>query len=92
MSISEITVGDNTGIIKAVWFHQPYMAKIINVGDKVALTGKISRGKSGLSMSNPNFEKISGYEALGEGSVILPVYPETAGVTSRWLRFAIQKF
>ena len=91
MAISEITVGDNTGMIKAVWFHQPYMAKIINVGDKVALTGKISRGKSGLSISNPNFEKISAYEALGEGSMILPVYPETSGVTSRWLRFAVQK-
>ena len=63
MAISEITVGDNTGIIKAVWFHQPYMAKMLNVGDKVALTGKISRNKSGLSISNPNFEKISAYEA-----------------------------
>ena len=91
MAISEITVGDNTGIIKAVWFHQPYMAKMLKIGDKVALTGKISRNKSGLLMSNPNFEKISGYEALGRGSMILPVYPETSGVTSRWLRFAIQR-
>ncbi len=91
MAISEITVGDNTGAIKAVWFHQPYMAKMLNVGDKVALTGKISRNKSGLSISNPNFEKISDYEALGEGSMILPVYPETSGITSRWLRFAVRK-
>ena len=91
MSISEISVGDNTGIIKAVWFHQPYMAKMINVGDKVALTGKISRNKSGLFISNPDFEKISRYEALGAGSIILPIYPETSGITSRWLRFAIQK-
>ncbi|KKT20883.1 MAG: ATP-dependent DNA helicase RecG [Parcubacteria group bacterium GW2011_GWB1_43_8] len=91
MSISEISVGDNTGIIKAVWFHQPYMAKIINIGDKVALTGKISRNKSGLFISNPDFEKISAYEALGEGSMILPVYPETSGITSRWMRFAIQR-
>jgi len=91
MAISEISLGDNTGIIKAVWFHQPYMAKMINVGDKVALTGKISRNKSGLFISNPDFEKISRYEALGEGSMILPVYPETSGITSRWLRFAIQR-
>ena len=91
MAISEISVGDNTGIIKAVWFHQPYMAKMINIGDKVALTGKISKNKSGLFISNPDFEKISQYEALGAGSMILPVYPETSGVTSRWLRFAVQK-
>ena len=91
MAVSEISLGDNTGIIKAVWFHQPYMAKIITVGDKVALTGKISRNKSGIFISNPDFEKISRYEALGEGSMILPVYPETSGITSRWLRFAVQK-
>ena len=40
MAISEITVGDNTGIIKAVWFHQPYMAKMLKVGDKSSLDGK----------------------------------------------------
>jgi len=91
MAVSEISLGDNTGIIKAVWFHQPYMAKIITVGDKVALTGKISRNKSGIFISNPDFEKISRYEALGAGSMLLPVYSETSGVTSRWMRFAIQK-
>ena len=91
MAVSEISLGDNTGIIKAVWFHQPYMAKMINIGDKVALTGKISRNKSGLFISNPDFEKISRYEALGAGSMLLPVYSETSGVTSRWLRFAVQK-
>ena len=31
MAVSEISLGDNTGIIKAVWFHQPYMAKIIGI-------------------------------------------------------------
>src|SRR3989339_706647 len=91
MAVSEISLGDNTGIIKAVWFHQPYMAKMINIGDKVALTGKISRNKSGLFISNPDFEKISRYEDLGAGSMLLPVYSETSGVTSRWLRFAVQK-
>ncbi|RJQ33067.1 ATP-dependent DNA helicase RecG [Candidatus Parcubacteria bacterium] len=91
MAISEISIGDNTGILKAVWFHQPYMAKIITIGDKIALTGKVSNGKGGLYMSNPSFEKITSYEALGEGAAILPVYPETYGITSRWLRFVIQK-
>lgn len=91
MPIAEISVGDNTGIISAIWFHQAYMAKMINIGDKLALTGKVSRGKSGLYMSNPDFEKISSYEALGEGAMILPIYPESAGITSRWLRFAIQR-
>lgn len=91
MAFSEADIGDNTGIIKAVWFHQPYMAKILKVGDKVAMTGKISTGKAGLYMSNPDFERAGSFENLGEGAAILPVYPETYGLTSKWLRFAIDK-
>lgn len=91
MSFSEATIGDNTGIIRAVWFHQPYMAKILKVGDKVAMTGKISMGKAGLYMSNPDFERAESFENIGEGAAILPVYPESYGLTSKWLRFAIDK-
>ncbi len=91
MAYSQITIGDMTGEINAVWFHQPYISKMLKAGDKIALTGKIGRNKSGLCVTNPNYEKISAYEALGKGSAILAVYPETAGITSRWLRYAIQK-
>src|SRR3989339_648225 len=58
MAVSEISLGDNTGIIKAVWFHQPYMAKIITVGDKVALTGKNFRKKTNPFIIKNNFLKI----------------------------------
>ena len=91
MPLSQITIGDYTGTIKATWFNQPYIAKILKTGEKIALTGKISRGKSGLYIANPSYEKITSYEALGEGSALLSIYPESRGITSRWLRFAVQK-
>lgn len=91
MTMASAIVSDMTGTISAVWFSQPYIANILKEGDKVALTGKIALGKSGLYIANPAYEKISSYEALGEGSEILAVYPETRGVTSRWLRFAVRK-
>ncbi|MEK9183984.1 MAG: OB-fold nucleic acid binding domain-containing protein, partial [Patescibacteria group bacterium] len=91
INLSEITISDLTGAIKATWFNQPYIAKTLKEGDKVALTGKMTRGKSGLYIANPNYEKITSYEALGEGGEILAIYPESAGVTSRWLRYAIKK-
>lgn len=91
MSLSQITIGDYTSTIKATWFNQPYIANILKIGEKVALTGKISKGKSGLYIANPSYEKINSYEALGEGSALLAIYPESRGITSRWLRFAIQK-
>lgn len=91
MPYSKIIISDLTSEIEAVWFRQPYISKMLKVGDKIALTGKIGRNKSGLCVTNPNYEKISAYEALGKGSAILAVYPETTGITSRWLRYAIQK-
>lgn len=91
MPLSHAVISDFTGAINAVWFFQPYIANILRTGDKVALTGKISRNKNGLYIANPSYEKISSYEALGEGAALLAIYPETTGATSRWLRFAIQK-
>lgn len=91
INISEAAISDLTGVLRAVWFNQPYVAKILKTGDKVALTGKIARDKYGLYLSNPAYEKISSYEALGEGGMIMPVYPESSGITSRWLRFATDR-
>ena len=91
LNITEAEIMDQTGSIKATWFHQPYIANILKTKDKVALTGKISTGKSGLYLSNPSYEKITSYEALGEGGTLLAIYPETRGLTSRWVRFAIQR-
>ncbi len=89
--LSRIIISDFTGTINALWFNQPYITNILKVGDKVALTGKISSGKSGLYIANPTFKKVDSYEDLGGGEALLAVYPETRGITSRWMRFGAQK-
>lgn len=91
MNISSATIADVSGTVEVVWFHQPYAAKALMVGDKVVLTGKVTSGKKGLYLANPNYQKVSEYENLGEGEEIVAVYPETKGVTSRWLRFAMRR-
>ncbi|HJN85468.1 MAG TPA: OB-fold nucleic acid binding domain-containing protein, partial [Patescibacteria group bacterium] len=57
MTLTEATIEDATGTITAVWFHQPYIAKTLKVGDRVSLSGKID-DKFGLSIVNPQFETI----------------------------------
>lgn len=88
---TEATIGDFTSTIKAIWFNQPYIDKILIKGDKVALTGKIAHGKSGLYIANPTYEKVGEYEDLGEGAALLAIYSESPGISSKWLRFAIEK-
>jgi ATP-dependent DNA helicase RecG len=98
--ISEGYIEDETGKIKAIWFHQPYIAKMIQDGAFVRVEGKISDRKNILGMMNPKIETVtklptgvgdSLFGEEGEAHSLYPVYPESQGVTSNWLYHAIQK-
>ena len=81
MILTQAVVQDDSGAIKVIWFNQPYLPKVIKNGDSVYLIGKTSLGREGLYLSNPAYEKIGG---------ISPVYPETEGLSSKWLRYIIK--
>ncbi len=99
MFITEAFVEDRSGAIKAVWFNQPYLANTLKEGLTVSLSGKVSFDKN-LYLSNPAYEKISPPPLGGAGGDfflrhtgrLVPVYPETAGLTSRYLRYLISLF
>ena len=93
MSLTEVIVKDENAEIKVIWFNQPYMTKTLKEGDFVCLAGKISSNKEGVYLSNPIYEKINEWtknDSLTHTGRIIPVYPETKGVTSRWFRFIIK--
>ncbi len=98
MPLTEAIVEDDTGKIRVVWFHQAYIAKTIPVGSLVRLTGKVTGGKRGLYLANPNVEKISDLpigtdtSLWGEGGGdIMPVYPETRALSSRWFLHHVRR-
>src|SRR5688572_2179169 len=59
MDITDIVIEDHTGVVKALWFNQPYLAKTFKEDDFVCLAGKVSLGKEGVYFNNPSYEKIS---------------------------------
>ncbi|MDP3784659.1 MAG: ATP-dependent DNA helicase RecG [bacterium] len=87
--IAEATVSDGTGSLRITWFNQPYMASILKPDADYTFTGTVKSGKNGLSLMNPVFEP-GEIEAKDSGALI-PIYPETRGLTSRWLRFALKR-
>jgi ATP-dependent DNA helicase RecG len=98
--ISEGYIEDETGRLKVIWFHQPYIAKMIHDGALVRAEGKISERKGVLGMMNPKIETVatvptgvgdSLFGSEGEAHSLYPVYPESRGVTSNWLYHSIQK-
>ena len=89
----QASVEDDTGAIKAIWFNQPYLFRNLAVGTMVNLSGKAELRKGGMFLQNPSHEKISSRSSatfipIHTGKLV-PVYPETRGITSRWLRYLI---
>jgi len=100
MTITTAYVNDGTDSIRTVWFNQSYLADTFKEGTLVSLSGKISQDKRGLYLSNPSYERISRSE-LTDGSFqlvaglkhtgrLIPIYPETEGISSKYLRFLIK--
>lgn len=88
MSIVEAILQDGTGAVRIVWFNQPYLADTIREKDRICVAGKVARDKNGAFFSAPSFEK-QGEKSLLHVGRIVSVYPETRGVSSKYLRFLV---
>lgn len=91
MAITTAWVFDNSGSLRVVWFNQPYLQQTLAPGSQVSLSGKIAKDKSGIYLSSPTYEKMSFDKELVHTGKLVAVYPETKGVSSKYLRFLIQK-
>lgn len=94
MTITTATVQDDSGAIRAVWFNQPYLTENLAEGTPVSMAGKIVLDKRGLYIASPVYEKTSvpGTDAgeLRHTGRLVPIYPETDGITSKYLRYLLQ--
>lgn len=88
MFITEAFLEDESGSIRATWFNQPFLMNTLAEGKEIRVSGKISSGKSGIYFSNPAWE-FSRREPTNTGRLV-PVYPETDGLSSKWLRWQLQ--
>jgi len=91
MIVTTALVQDEKAAIAATWFNQPYLEKILNPGDEVFLSGKVALGKRGVYLSNPSYEKSDPEKTLTHTAGLIAVYPETEGLSSRWLRSVIKR-
>ncbi len=100
MSIVEATIADESGSIRAVWFNQPYVATALKTGREANFAGKASVSEEGeIYLSSPTYEVIrtrsgegeDGAQEMNHTARLVPVYPETHGITSRGIRFVVQQ-
>ena len=79
-TIQKAVVKINGQTRELTWFNQPWLASTLKPGLTISLAG---------DDISPDFELIKpGQPRLHTGRIV-PVYPETAGVSSKWLRSRI---
>lgn len=91
--LTQAVFNDGTNSINLTWFNQTYLTKSIKVGDRLQVSGKLTKFGSKLSIMMPVWERLASdnspsaisHKPLHTGGLI-PIYSETEGVTSKWLR------
>lgn len=82
--LTQATAQDSTGKISLGWFNNPYIKKIIRDGQEYTIAGQPTLFAGKLTLFSPTIEEGNSFSLNTKG--LVPVYPLTKGLTSRWLR------
>lgn len=98
--VGQARIRDASGVIKVMWFHQPYLAKKFSEGQFVKAVGTVSGNGDSIYLANPHIEPADPTEARDlfkpgpkddARNIFFAVYPESRGITSLWFRHALEK-
>ena len=73
-------VSDKSGSVDVIWFNQPFLIKTIKEGETYSFSGKVDWFGRKKAMISPLINTFG----------IVPIYPETYGISSKWLRGKIK--
>lgn len=96
--LTNAQVSDESGIVDVIWFNQPYLTKNIKAGTQISLSGKVDIEGSRPKLISPTYEilKSGSLQSISEETLhtgrLISIYPETEGLTSKWLRSKIKIF
>ena len=80
--IFEITLADDTGFIRVVWFHGRYLINQLEPGKVLLVHGKVKKYKYQLQISNPKFIVLQDNQPRGPEAFSGPVYPASGKLPS----------
>jgi len=95
-AVVEAILSDESGTTRAIWFNQPYIANALRAGRIANFSGKVSLSEdSEIYLNGPAYEVLrptagSEQAATTHTARLVPIYPETQGLTSRGIRYAIR--
>ncbi|KKT30359.1 MAG: ATP-dependent DNA helicase RecG [Candidatus Collierbacteria bacterium GW2011_GWC2_44_18] len=87
--ITQSIAQDSSGKITLTWFNNPYIKRLIKDRATYSIAGKPSFFGKGLTLISPIIEEGDSFTLNTKG--LVPVYPQTEGINSRWLRKKIHE-
>ncbi len=85
LSISKVTVADESGRMQLTFFNNPYLKNLLKEGEQYLFYGKIEHFGARICMTSPYFEPLR----EGQTPAMRPIYPLCAGVTQKMLMSAL---
>lgn len=82
-----VDIKDETGVLNVTWYNLQFLAKQLWNGREILVAGTI---EAGPKMRSPVLEFVDKDADPTHTARITPVYPETYGVTSRFLRYQVK--
>lgn len=87
--IQKGVIADETGEIEVIWYNQPFLTNILCPNTRMTIAGEVKWFGNKLVFESPDYEMIKPDNILIHTGRLVSVYPETAGISSKWLRSRI---
>ena len=88
MTLTKFTAFDEDGTCQLTYFNQPYIKDSAHKGMTFRFFGKVSRERTGVSMTSPVMEAVGGAFPLRD---LVPIYPLTAGITQKMMGAVVKE-
>ncbi len=85
--ITRATAKDDTGEIQLIWFNMHFISRSIRVGETYLIFGKVEQFENKNTFIVPEMEELDD-ELIHIGRIV-PIYPTTEGISTKWLRTRI---
>ncbi|HEX2946460.1 MAG TPA: ATP-dependent DNA helicase RecG [Clostridia bacterium] len=88
LTVSRVSIRDESGLINATWFNQPYLKNFFKLGESYIFYGKITRRRT-FEVLNPVYERLAEQGPVNTCRIV-PIYPATGKLTQNVIRAAIR--
>lgn len=84
-------IKDGSGKLELIWFNQQYISKTLKFGNKYRFSGKVDIFGKKLNLISPTFESYKeDVFDLSNPTDITAIYPETKGISSKFISSKIK--